>query len=499
MLRFIRADLVVNTLISCLSIFCAWYILLDHDVGAFFSYSERIIAGGKLYVDVHEVNTPLVTYLLMPIALLQQHSGIAYTTSFFIIYGLIFFACALFSQHLLSYFETFRRPDSKLISGIAICYILLLSVALDKNFGQREHFFICFIFPYIVTLMARDYGIDLPRNQRLLAGLIAGIGFCIKPNFIIVLICAEIVSLARQKSLISCFRLETLVIGVIFVSYHIWFLVTFPEYLDQLPHFMNAYRSYQSIFLLTLAKMLFALSAFYFYIVLVIKLRSDLSKITSLLAVSAGACFHYLIQNAGFNYHLIPAYAFLIWVGVVLLINSDKSKYALIIIFLSLFPYTLTTYYLADRRELILSMAEKIKLHTAGGSVAILSTSAYPAFPVINYAAASWPLSSAHLRQLPVSYKEFKNISTEPNYRTLDEMSDTERYFTERNLGELEQRPELIVIDERDDKQGLENVQFNILNYFLTQERFRALWKDYRYIGTLHDFAFYKYEPAAKP
>jgi hypothetical protein len=497
--RSIDRSHVYSFLVALLGISFAHYALLEHDTGAFFAYAERVAVGGKLYVDVNEVNTPLVTYALLPLVKLRDATGIAYTDSFFIIYGLIFFACALFSLKLLSFIEEFRRPASKTLAGIAISYILILSVAMDISFGQREHFLICLIFPYIVTLMARDYKADIPKKYRLIAGVIAAAGFCVKPNFIVIFICAELVSLVRERRLMSCFRPETIAISSIFTVYHIWFVYAFPEYFIQLPYFIDAYKSFQSDFFLTVAKMVFGLSGFYFYIVLVIKLKSDLSKITLLLAVSAGSCIHYAIQNAGFNYHLIPAYAFMIWIGVVLLINANKSKYVIVLILLTMFPYSPKVLDLAERRESILSMSNKIIANAESGEVAILSTSVFPAFPVVNYAETFWPLSSAHLRQLPVSYDHSKIHDTEPNYRSLAEMNETERYFTSRNLGELEKRPKLIVIDEREHKQGLDNVKFNILNYFLTQERFRALWKDYRYIGTLHDFAFYKYEPAAKP
>lgn len=174
---------------------------LKDDIAWLLYVARRWLAGRALYVDVIEVNPPLIVWLsAVPLSLSrwldtgQQYVALPFFTG-------IVLACAWFSACLLrgrwggggerGLFAA-RAPVFAVIGGV-----LLTVPAADL--GQREHLLVAAFLPYLV-LFARALTRDGPRASpitSLAAGILAGLGCALKPQYGIAFAALEAVALCH--------------------------------------------------------------------------------------------------------------------------------------------------------------------------------------------------------------------------------------------------------------------------------------------------------------
>src|SRR5215470_13328026 len=151
---------------------------LKDDVAWLLYVARRWLAGRELYVDVVEVNPPLIVWIsAIPIWIARALGVDAQLTAipFFVIAVL---ACAWWTAALLR--GSGRLFDDRLPVFAAIGTVLLVVPAGDL--GQREHLLVAAMLPYL-ALFARSLGGDqTDRRDALIAGLLAGLGCALKPR-----------------------------------------------------------------------------------------------------------------------------------------------------------------------------------------------------------------------------------------------------------------------------------------------------------------------------
>ncbi len=151
------------------------------------------LAGRELYVDVIEVNPPLIIWIsALPIQL-ASWLGIdpQFTAMLFFIAAVL--GCAWWTATLLQgYSKLFA--DRLTIFGV-IGTVLLVVPAGDL--GQREHLLVASILPYL-ALFARSLGRERTEfRAALIAGVLAGLGCALKPRYAGVFVVLEGLALLR--------------------------------------------------------------------------------------------------------------------------------------------------------------------------------------------------------------------------------------------------------------------------------------------------------------
>src|SRR3990167_1335495 len=145
-------------------------------------YLARAVTHGKNYgTDFFEVNPPLSFLLYMPEIFIEKILPVSHVLGL----QIYIFLCAtlsLFICHILSK-KLFNDPHAKF--GWALLLIIAFSYLIlpFHEFGQREHFFVMLTLPYILLAACRLQGTTINFKFVFLIGLLAGIGFSIKPFF----------------------------------------------------------------------------------------------------------------------------------------------------------------------------------------------------------------------------------------------------------------------------------------------------------------------------
>jgi hypothetical protein len=201
---------------------------LKDDIAWLLYVARRWTAGRELYVDVIEVNPPLIVWLsAMPLDFARwfdvNPQFVALPT-----FAAIALACAWWSACLL-------RPLGGLFAArmpvfATIGTALLLIPAADL--GQREHLLVAAFLPYLI-LFARSMAAepDSPRPSNLTsaaAGVLAALGCALKPQYGLAFAALEIVALRRG---LRPWRVAPLAAAATLVSYIGLVAVVCPAYL----------------------------------------------------------------------------------------------------------------------------------------------------------------------------------------------------------------------------------------------------------------------------
>src|SRR5260221_10794813 len=124
------------------SIPCLWaltYLLppLDGDVAAILDFAVRMVAGERLYVDLFDVNPPLIFWLNLPPAWIAEQLALGPAVVFVAwVLGLQAASLALCRAPAARLSEL-ERPFLHTVLPLVAAFVLV--VLPTRTFGQREH------------------------------------------------------------------------------------------------------------------------------------------------------------------------------------------------------------------------------------------------------------------------------------------------------------------------------------------------------------------------
>ena len=226
---FVRAAITVTSLLLLLAVlgivlFSMLRSPLKDDIAWLLYVARRWLAGRELYVDVVEINPPLIVWIsAIPIRLAGMLGIDAQFTAipFFIA---VVLACAWWTASLLR--GSGKLFEDRLPVFAAIGTVLLVVPAGDL--GQREHLLVAAILPYL-ALFARSLGGDRaePRDA-VIAGVLAGLGCVLKPRYAGAFVVLEGLAVLRG---LNPFRAMPLVAAVTMLAYAGLVALVCPAYL----------------------------------------------------------------------------------------------------------------------------------------------------------------------------------------------------------------------------------------------------------------------------
>jgi hypothetical protein len=169
---------------------------LKDDIAWLLYVARRWLAGRELYVDVVEVNPPLIVWIsAIPMQIAHWlRIDAQYTAIPFFVAAVL--GCAWWTASLL-------RGSSRLFADrlpvfAAIGTVLLVVPAGDL--GQREHLLVAASLPYL-ALFARSLDGQRPASRdAIIAGALAGLGCALKPRYAGVFVVLEGLALLRGVS-----------------------------------------------------------------------------------------------------------------------------------------------------------------------------------------------------------------------------------------------------------------------------------------------------------
>jgi hypothetical protein len=166
---------------------------LKDDIAWLLYVARRWMAGQELYIDVVEVNPPLIVWIsAIPMALSQ---ATLVPTQWIIMPGFIgvVLGCAWWAASLASRQGGLFADRVTVFSVVGIVLLVLPA----GEVGQREHLLVALTLPYLVLFAGELNGLRPSWRQALAAGILAAIGCAMKPRYVGVAIALEILALTR--------------------------------------------------------------------------------------------------------------------------------------------------------------------------------------------------------------------------------------------------------------------------------------------------------------
>src|SRR3990167_5271211 len=156
-------------------------MILNGDV-SYLIYLSKEMLSGKTYGSPGflETNPPLIFFLYLPVVFLEKYISFKQSS---------LFQFYIFSLSALSFFISFfilkkviKEKNFLYIFSLVLLFCLLFLPG--AHFGQRDHLFLIFVFPYIFSCAFELENKKISPPLALLIGVMAGFGFSMKPYFL---------------------------------------------------------------------------------------------------------------------------------------------------------------------------------------------------------------------------------------------------------------------------------------------------------------------------
>lgn len=513
----------------------AWVIAyltppLNHDVAVILAIADRWLGGERMYVDLIDVNPPLIFMLNLIPAALSRVAGMDDTQALVVCVTALAGWSVYVSWRMFPALAGSDAASARSQSMIFLPLVLFLAIVYPgEMFAQREHLMLLGAVPYALLAAARHDGIAMPRGRIVAIALIAGLGFALKPHFLAIPVLIELYLLmVRGWRKTFTDMVPWIVLGVMVGYVAAAWLVT-PEYFTAvLPLVFGSYEEiggnnplhvlYGRLlapFMLMLAPL--AVAAFLLPL-------SPLARMAALAAL--GGTVSGVMQAKGWPYHLLPAQVMILMLTVLavcegidkLLAARDKWEAArlgnampaalslsplrlavgaLMLMLFCLAGGTRTTFY--DQLNFDNSQAGKllklVKKHAEGQPVLIVSPGIYPHFPVLNYANAKLALRFQTIWPLQGAYETCR--PEEPRYHDPDKMPPMEQLLR-RAVSEdfVKYRPALVIMDKNPGIRWCGGREFDLTEYFLSIPAFAEEFRNYDIVYQFDRYVLFKRKPA---
>ncbi len=281
--------------------------------------AQQILHGTKLYgPQLLESNPPLIMAMLTIPAALSNLLHIPITFLFKLAVLLTEVVSALSSFYILRRAKILLTPAR--LWSLACAFITIFTVLPARDLGQRDHLLAILCLPYVLSAAldsnscrnSSSSSASLTLLFRLLIGVLAGLGICLKPHHILIPIAIELYFLVQTRSIRHLLRTTFLAIVATGVAFFAAIRLLTPAYLtDVVPLLKDVYWAIGHLTLPQLVNeslQLHILAALCVALYLYLKPTSPLALL--LILSGAASTIAYYLQGTGWYYQQIPAISF---------------------------------------------------------------------------------------------------------------------------------------------------------------------------------------------
>ncbi|MEI6730350.1 MAG: hypothetical protein WCL30_03740, partial [Pseudomonadota bacterium] len=194
------------------------------------SYSKSLISGKHLYLDLFSVQPPLIFWLYTIPVSIGSHLAIEAYQALVVCGCVTVFGVIYISLRLIKISYAFENDKTKQLHFCLLLFVVFVILTNPMYFADRDHLFLILTFPYLLRFMPSIGAV--PLGLRIIIGLAAAIGFCIKPHCFVVWLFIQLAVIWRQRCLRVLFCQENIVIYIITVFYLFCIFVFTPEYIN---------------------------------------------------------------------------------------------------------------------------------------------------------------------------------------------------------------------------------------------------------------------------
>lgn len=511
LLRRIPLKLTLGIVVVALTLAGQWLqsgVHLNHDVSYFVHFDRWLLQGRSLGSDLFDGNLPMVWMLFMPAAALAQWGLMDEPAAVRLLFWVYFLVSTALLVSVLSQLRSTDRGASAgwASAGWVIAFVLIATLGPGFSFGQREHACILFAMPYLATAVLRLEGGQGPRLSMAIAvGLLAGIGFALKPYFLAVPALIELLLLWRLGWRSLLVRVESLVLGFTVLAYVVTAGLLLWDYLSTTIELaMATYWAYDAANLSAISDRFFRVVQPVLYGALIALLTRTWSRPhTVMLVAGLGFAVSYFVQAKGFVYHSYPvlvcslaflgicfgkglARALAVWretgsslrfvlMPLVVLIALPPVRQAYDDVLRWYFNHNIAWGPTGKFRQEIIETVDRFA-PTRQSYFFAFSTHPFPGFPTASYTVAEWTGRSIVEPFIPAIARI--NEITDPKIR--ERVVQAGEYQRQMVIEDFQRRPPSIVFAERGRARlGMNRVQFDDIAFYMADPRFQQIWKNY--------------------
>lgn len=430
------------------------YHFINHDV-AFLVWAADQLRGGRIFgIDILDVNPPLCVLIYMPAVLLAQITGFDW--------GVRLWMLVLAALSVVTFWQTADRTLRLPLAAVLVLFVIL---AYPYHFAQREQIVLLLCAPYVA---GRSPG----KGWGVVSGVMAGVGFMMKPYFLIPLI---MVFALRRK-----FGIEERAIVAMGVAYAVVLIVFFQPYIfEMVPAALMTYWAIYSpwnhlatqVAFISLAGLLVAISS------------ESQPAGHPYLAATAGFTLAAILQQKGFHYHFIPAIGFFAMLLAVSIFNPRRFTAASAVMFLLLQAVLLglpvRAWHLAHGEwALQRQLREEIDASSSYLSLAVEPTAAFPAAIHTRSRFAGLAISQIFI---PAVARQLMAGAT-GNFQRARGLA------LGQATREIRRKPDLVIVSDF----AMNGRRFDTLGWLKQDSVFRELWSAYRLDRSIENVTLYR-------
>ncbi|NJL07155.1 MAG: hypothetical protein HC900_02050 [Methylacidiphilales bacterium] len=313
------------------------------DLAVFIYFAREVLVHGKvLYVEILDINPPLMTWLMMASILPWKIINLDDRFITLVPVITIFILCAS-GLIITARFIRIFLPDVSRSHLFWFAVGVIIFGLLSQRYGERDQIVAFLIMPLVLLAgyyratgsFQTDSDRIVPLILRLLASAFAAIGLMLKPHYILVMFLLEAWILFKFRRIAVIFRIENIAIAAIILLYVVAIFAFHPEYIQNgIPFAQKFYNSSFSVlrfhheltFLVTVG-IFVAISRRGLHVLC--PKSVTVARLDALLVAAAGCYLSYLIQGRGIDYQRFPTHLLLFsWCLLALPGPFNDIKYA---------------------------------------------------------------------------------------------------------------------------------------------------------------------------
>ncbi len=478
--------------ILCLLLGLPWLIAaffppLNHDSAAVLTWAQRMVAGELLYIDLIDVNPPMIFWLNLPPAAVAAWTGIPAASLLVAWYALL----AVLGLALAG--PAFGRLFSTRERGVLIAAAIGAVVILPAHsFTQREHVLLALALPYLIHAVARAESCA-NRLSWLTAALFA-VAICLKPHFLLIPAAIEGFLLLHRGARASLRDPVVPIMAGIGSAYLASVALLTPAYFTSILPMMaelytNARADWRGLFLgdqvlpLVLGSLVLGRLTWR---------HGPAPRLLLVFTLSAGLAG--FSQMKGWDYHFMAARG-----GLLLLLGwsfghwfRTPTRAAVVTVAASLAYASLLGLPFAAQRSFAdtpdARLRDLMEQTAPGGSVLWFTTSLKPQFSLLQTTRGQYVGHYMSLWPLPELYP----ASAPAGFRPLAEITGIERTLIATTAADLARKPDLLVFTDGASEPGFGTRPWDHLAYFRRDPGIAAALTAYDPIGKVAGWTLYR-------
>ena len=498
--------------ILAIGIFLQSKILVTGDITWLMRIGEKFLQGGHYYTDFFEVNPPMCIYIYLIPVLLSKQFHLIFPTTVLIFTFIIAIISWCFSYNLLKKILINSQPFYRINLAIALAFLYFIFPS--NAFGQREYLFAVLMMPYLLIAVLRAKQQTNNQWLTITAGLFAGIGFCLKPFFLMTWLFIELYLFIKSTRLLSWLRCENVAIIVVLLCYAVSIPILTPEYLTKIVPITNIfyYINYQIPLTLLLLQPIVGFSVILFVTHYFLRKKiQQMDLLNILLLATFGGLLTYLAQFTLWFYHMLPAAMFSILLGVGLASEywqREKNLFATSLIALAILLLMATNIYMykinfKQTREFLTDPVFNLSKKQSGKFIFIFTDDLAANYPFLDYTRTSSPSRFPSLWLMRAADKLIA-LKKDPN--TLQTAQAAKQFVIEATTDDLIKNPPFYIFIQKNNAyysvfhknwisydlvltQQQQSISF--FKQFLKDAKFQQFWQNYRYMGVTENFYIY--------